>query len=280
VFRVTGYTMEDVAAWQHPSRRQAAWTDAQQRMARLEPLDPPPPPHPISDRVIARLTRPYPHEPYTRLPAALAATADSKAVRPGGSRTPADSTSLAPPPLFGADRAPAPDEIGSATHRVLQHLDFTQPCNTPDVCAQVAEMVDGRFLDERQARAVDADAIAWLMSSDLGALLRQNAKTLRREVPIYAPVPGPADAAAPALDSTDPLDRVMLRGRLDVLLPLGDRCVVVDYKTDAVSADQVADRLALHRPQLAAYARAVEAMTGKPARTLAVFLRPRVICEV
>jgi ATP-dependent exoDNAse (exonuclease V) beta subunit len=72
----------------------------------------------------------------------------------------------------------------------------------------------------------------------------------------------------------------MLRGRLDVLLPLADRCVLVDYKTDAVAPDRVPDRLEAHRPQLAAYAAAVAAMTGKPVRAYAVFLRPRVVCEV
>jgi len=72
----------------------------------------------------------------------------------------------------------------------------------------------------------------------------------------------------------------MLRGRLDVLLPLADRCVLVDYKTDAISPEHAKFRLESHRPQLEEYAGAVAAMTGKPVRAYAVFLRPRVICPV
>jgi hypothetical protein len=45
VFRVTRYSGEDVLAWAPPSRRATAWSDAQARMARLEKLDPPAPPH-------------------------------------------------------------------------------------------------------------------------------------------------------------------------------------------------------------------------------------------
>ena len=141
-------------------------------------------------------------------------------------------------------------------------------------------MVERRLLDRAGAGLVDVGAIAWLAAGDLGQLLRRHASQLRREVPIYASIPPGGADGAPLPPSDDPLDRAMLRGRLDVLLLLADRCVVVDYKTDTVPADQVNSRLDLHRSQLQAYAGAVAAMTGKPVRTLAVFLKARVVCEV
>jgi ATP-dependent helicase/nuclease subunit A len=141
-------------------------------------------------------------------------------------------------------------------------------------------MVDRRLLDPTQSAWVETDAIEWLMSTEVGQLLRTNGKTLRREVPIYASATGASADGAPLPPTSDPLDRVMLRGRLDVLLPLADRCVLVDYKTDAVAPEQVALRLESHRPQLQAYAGAVAAMTGKPVTSYAVFLRPRVVCRV
>jgi ATP-dependent helicase/nuclease subunit A len=254
-------------------------------MARLEPLDAAPAPDAVADEVIARFILPYPYEAYTHVAGALAVTTDAPAT---GAAPLVDSTAvpdvLAPVRLTGARRTPTAAEIGDATHRVLLHLDFTRPCDREDIDAQIATAVERRLLDADQAKVVDADAIVWLVSSEVGQLFRNNAKALRRELPIYAAIPpavpgtsgGPGPGAAPPA----PLDQVMLRGRLDALLPLADRCILVDYKTDAVSAGQVNARLDLHRPQLAAYADAVAAMTGKPVRTVAVFLKPRVICEV
>ena len=271
VFRVTSYSAADVLTWRHPSRRQPEWTEAQARLARLEPSDPAPPRNAAADEVISRLTWSYPPRAYTGVPAALAVTAE--AVKTGG------QAALDPSALIAPDGAATPDEVGAATHLVLQHLDFARPCDWEDVTTQISGMVERGLLDARRAGHVDPDALAWLAVSELGRLLRLKAMTLRREIPIYASVP-PVANGIPMPQSDDPLDRVMLRARLDVLLPLDGRCVLVDYKTDNVSADKVARRLELYRPQLRAYADAVGAMTGKPVQALAVFLGPRVICEV
>jgi ATP-dependent helicase/nuclease subunit A len=262
IFRVTAYAAEDVLAWHHPSRRAAPWTEAQQRMARLEPLDPPPPPHPLAEEVSRRLADSYAFRPYTAVAAAVSVTSAKQ------------SASLRPPPLLPEARRPTGDEIGAATHRLLQHLDFERPCDAADIAAQVSELVDRLLLDTRSAGLVDAGAVAWLMSTEVGVLLRTYAKRLRRELPIYADVP----AAVPGLPaSRDPQDRVMLRGRLDVLVQTDDGCVIVDYKTDAVPPEQVDERVALYRPQVEAYAGAVARMTGRPVRTLVVFLKARVV---
>jgi ATP-dependent helicase/nuclease subunit A len=51
--------------------------------------------------------------------------------------------------------------------------------------------------------------------------------------------------------------------------------VVVDYKTDAVSASALSARVDFYRPQMAAYAAAVEAATSTPvARCVLLFLHP------
>ena len=138
-------------------------------------------------------------------------------------------------------------------------------------------MVDRLLVDSRAAGLVDAGTIEWLISTEVGELLRTHAKRLRRELPIYADV----QPDAPGLPSSaDPLDRVMLRGRIDALVPTGDGCVVIDYKTDSVAADRVSEWLATYRPQLEAYAGAVARMTGRPVRTLVVFLKPRTVVEL
>ena len=261
VFRVTAHDAIDVAAWRHPSQRASGSNERLERLARLEPLDPPPPPHPVADEAARRLTAAYPFEPFTKV-----AAARPMAEAPGGRKP---TAALAKSPLIAASSPPTADEIGTATHRALQHLDFRRPAAREEVAAQLNELVERRLLTRIEADRVDVESLLWLMESEVGALLREHASTARRELPVYAAEPT-AEGAAGA-------DQVMLRGRLDVLIPLPDRSILIDYKTDAVAAEQVAARAQLHLPQARVYASAVERMTGKPAQVLLVFLRPRVI---
>jgi ATP-dependent exoDNAse (exonuclease V) beta subunit len=69
-------------------------------------------------------------------------------------------------------------------------------------------------------------------------------------------------------------DRV-LEGFVDLLYRDDDGLVIVDYKTDAVPMSALDQRVAFYRPQLAAYAAAIQAATGERAvRCILIFLSP------
>ena len=108
-----------------------------------------------------------------------------------------------------------------------------------------------------------------------GELLRTHAAELRRELPVFVASEAPAG-------SSDPQDRVMLRGRIDVLIadaPGG--AVVIDYKTDRIPAEQAPRRAETYALQTEAYRQAVMAITGRPPREmLLVFLHPRVVHRI
>ena len=269
VFRVTAYAAADVAGWEHPSRARPAWTEEQDRLARLQPLDPPPPPNEAADEVVRRLTERYPHCAFASLPAAESMSGN-------------DDESQGAAPLFAGttlrkstvllDRfEPTADEVGTAMHLVLQHLDPRRPCDANDVAAQVRELVDRKLLRSQIAPQVDIEAVCWLMSTPVGRLLREHAGNVRRELHVYA-------AATPR--PSDPMDCVMLRGRIDALIPLARESILIDYKTDFIAPADVAGRAAFYRPQIAAYAQAIRQITAKPVRAYLVFLRPRVLHEV
>ena len=178
------------------------------------------------------------------------------------------------PRFFAESRRQTGAEAGSAVHVALQHLDFSQPCDAADVRRQVAALVDRRLLTAVAAKGVDAEALAWLMTTPVGALLRTHQGALRRELPVFVP----DDDLA--VESSDPMDRPMVRGRIDVLVPTSAGPVLVDYKTDRLSSDEVPGRAALHRVQLAKYRAAVERIVGRPvAGAHLVFLAARVVVE-
>jgi ATP-dependent helicase/nuclease subunit A len=67
----------------------------------------------------------------------------------------------------------------------------------------------------------------------------------------------------------------VLEGVLDLLFRDDDGLVIVDYKTDAVPFSASSARVGFYRPQLAAYAAAIEAAVGETvARCALLFLSP------
>jgi ATP-dependent helicase/nuclease subunit A len=277
---LTWHSDSDVRQLSARAERRATLTDEQMRLASLKPLATAPPMHPQARQVIARLTSAYPHRDFTKLEAARSVGSLSKTGRtaPAGSSpwpepvVPFDIDLPAPRCVLGSARH-SPADIGSATHLVLQHLDFTRPCTLDDLTRQVTTLVSKKLLQAQLADAVDLDSLLWLMTTPVGDLLRRNASVLRRELPVYFPLG--------TSDSKDPFDCVMVRGRADVFIPDRDGSALVDYKTDAVTSETVDARAEFYRAQVAYYRSALSQIIGEPVRKAwLVFLRPRVLKEV
>ena len=73
-----------------------------------------------------------------------------------------------------------------------------------------------------------------------------------------------------------PVGSTVLEGYIDLLVRADDGLVIVDYKTDAVGdGPELEAKVARYRPQLAAYAAALETAVGEPVvRAVLLFLAP------
>jgi ATP-dependent exoDNAse (exonuclease V) beta subunit len=77
------------------------------------------------------------------------------------------------------------------------------------------------------------------------------------------------------------VDDLVIRGQIDLWFEEGADLVVVDYKTDDVSAAQAEDRARDYSMQLRLYAMALERVTGRPpTHAFLHFLRPNRVVEV
>jgi ATP-dependent helicase/nuclease subunit A len=274
-FDVVTHDADAVRQWRGPKQTYEQWTERQAAMARLEPLPETSPsvPDETAQRVIARLTATYRFDAYTQVPASRAATRDeghAAIAYVGGA---AEWLAALPLPRFLAgDCLPSATDKGTATHLVLEHLDYEHTADQAGLRKQIEAMVERDLLTEAQAECVDVASILWLAGSEVGQLLR-DARHARREVPVYLAI----EAEGAANGSSDPLDQVMIRGRLDALVIYGKSVTIIDYKTDAVTAEQVEERAEAYRSQLQTYARAIERITGmKVEAALLAFLTPRV----
>ena len=171
------------------------------------------------------------------------------------------------PDFREAKKPLTPTERGTATHRVLQYLRFTDTETDDAVRTQIAALVRSGYLSERDARAVKVDSVRSLMASALGPRLRnaEQEGTVRREFRFSLLFP------ANRLFGGEVTDEVLLQGVVDCWWEEPDGVVILDYKTDRIPREAVPERTAYYASQLRAYGEAMARITGKPVKERLLF---------
>ena len=210
----------------------------------------------------AKLAWTYPHAAQVELPSKLTAT--QLKGRPLDEEITEEAPRPPRPLAFGRPRFAAeefgltPAQRGTALHLVMQYIDFERAETAEGVAAEIHRLVDQAFLTPQQGEAVDPERIAAFFSSDLGRELMAST-SLRREFKFSILVP-----AADYYQEAEPEEQVLLQGVVDCYFETLEGITVVDFKTDRVTRRTVAERAEEYRPQLTAYSRALEEITGKP----------------
>ena len=165
-------------------------------------------------------------------------------------------------------------EQGIATHLVFQHIDYMAAVDLDSVRGEIARLEAKGILNPRQAKGVDAKQVAQFFMSPAGELMRRGERVLREfKFSLLRPA---GDYFATAADDT-----VLLQGVIDCAVEIDGGWTVIDYKTDGVTADEVAARGAVYASQVQAYSEAMEAITGLPVKkTILYFLKPGISLEI
>lgn len=149
-------------------------------------------------------------------------------------------------------------EKGTAMHLVMQYLDFGCPPEPEAVKDQVKALQERRLLTPQQAEAVDCRALAAFLDSSLAGEIRQSSRVLR-EYRFALLVPASVYVPEGAED-----EEMMLQGVVDCCFETPQGLVVVDFKTDRLQKGEEEARAAVYRPQLEAYAYALEQVLEQP----------------
>jgi ATP-dependent helicase/nuclease subunit A len=149
-------------------------------------------------------------------------------------------------------------EKGTATHLVMQFADFSACTTEEGVRQEIDRLVDREFITQQQADAVRPQTITAFFASELGQRVLM-ASQLVREFKFSMLVP--------ATDYyPDGTGEILLQGVVDCCLVEDDGLTILDFKTDAVTADTVQEKAAYYRGQLDAYAAALERIFEKPVK--------------
>jgi len=166
-------------------------------------------------------------------------------------------TIFSKPAFIEQNRPPSPAERGTATHLVMQYLDFARCTDLLSVEAEIGRLVREGRVPQRLAAAIDAGTIWTFFQSSLGKRVR-DAEKLRREFKFSLLVP-----VADLFDTVDAEEEILLQGVIDCYLDEPDGLVLIDFKTDYVPPGRLEAKAETYQEQMTAYAYALERITGK-----------------
>ena len=221
-----------------------------------------PPDEAAGERLRQNLAFAYPHRGAEALPSKVTATEMKGHADPDE-----DALNLSPRPVrpfrlpdLSGERPLTAAEKGTATHLVLQVMDFAQTATLEQVEGEIRRLEQEHFLSPREAQAVDARAILGLFASPLGKRMLQ-APHMERE--FHFSLLCEAGDFFPGAEG----EQVLLQGVVDCFLEDADGITVIDYKTDRVKTRAEAEaRARAYTGQLRAYAAALRRICQKPVK--------------
>lgn len=165
-------------------------------------------------------------------------------------------------------------DIGTASHLMISRLDLSKPV-TKEIIEKTKEklLADGA-ITEAVAGHIDADSILEFFEGRLGKAALDSKNTVYREWPFTFALP------ASELNNTSD-ETIVVQGIVDLLIKTPGGLLVVDFKTDNVTAENAPQQAELYRRQLSLYGRAAETiLKTKILGKWLYFLKPACAVEV
>jgi len=160
------------------------------------------------------------------------------------------------PGFLDESRPLTPAQVGTATHLVMQYIDFARCRSLEGVKAEIARLKQEERITSQAAEAVDAARIWAFFESPLGQRVL-TAEQLKREFKFS--LLAPAGDFLPGGGE----EEVLLQGVIDCYLEEPDGLVAIDFKTDYVPPGGLQAKAEEYGPQVTAYAYALEKITGR-----------------
>jgi ATP-dependent helicase/nuclease subunit A len=165
-----------------------------------------------------------------------------------------------------ARRGAGAAHAGSVHHTFLELVPLESAGSLPELQQAARRLQEEGLLTEEDANLLDFKALAAFWQSDLGRKVRAQAQFVRRELAFTARFT-PKEIAAITGEPSEPAlegEFIVVQGVADLAVVLPGEVWLVDFKTDAVEADALAERARLYAPQVKLYARALSQIYRRP----------------
>ena len=219
-----------------------------------------------TEDLTAALTWTYPYEAAVSMPSKLTATqlkgrvldqeAAQEGAELGSSREKRQPEGLSRPDFMVRERGLTAAQRGTALHLAMQYLPLEGDHSPETIREELRRLTAEGFLTSQQGEAVPPEVPAAFFASELGRQLLA-AREVHREFKFSILMP--AADYGPGLEG----EEVLLQGVVDCWFDGLEGITVLDFKSDRIRPGGEAARGEEYRPQLEAYSRALERITGR-----------------
>lgn len=158
-------------------------------------------------------------------------------------------------PAFMSDGGITAAERGTATHKIIEFIDFDK---SDDIESEIERLYEWQYISEREAKAVSRNKLKAFFESSLFARIKVS-PLVKREMRFLTEMP--ASASDPTITGDFADEKIIVQGAVDLCFIEDGEVVVVDFKTDRT--DNPDDLIAAYGEQLSIYAAACEKIFEK-----------------
>lgn len=149
-------------------------------------------------------------------------------------------------------------EVGTIVHFVMQHIDLDKVDTEEAILEQIEDMVAKGFISREEAQVVDVKKIRAFFESPIGERMLAS-PAVHREVPFV--LHKRADQVIEGIENID--EKILIQGIIDCYFEEDDHLILLDYKTDFISSDNIEELADKYRKQIEIYKEALEKIKEK-----------------
>lgn len=146
---------------------------------------------------------------------------------------------------------------GVAMHAALQYMDFRMGTSAESVAQEVQRLVQSGVLTQEQGQLVNCRQLAQFFATEIGRKLAAGAECLRE---FKFSILDDGSHYGEGLEG----EQVLLQGVVDCALLEENGITIVDFKTDAVTEQNLSTAVERYRPQVQTYAQALSRIYEQP----------------
>lgn len=219
-------------------------------------------PEEILNKITNSLSFKYPYLAATQAPSKQTATGrkgrqkDEEAWQ--NSEEPRNRAHIWRKPSFAGNRTDAV-AYGNAMHSVMQYIAYHHCNNEDSIQAEIRRLEEVGLITQDQASLVNTAQLAAFFQSELGLLLQKGISHVRE---FKFSILDNGMQYGEGLEQ----EQVLLQGVVDCAIVDSDGITVLDFKTDRVTEDTYLTTAEQYRPQVEAYAQAMERIFELPVK--------------
>ena len=148
---------------------------------------------------------------------------------------------------------------GNAIHSVMQYIPYEKCTDIGSVDAQIKLLAEKGFVTSEAAELANRSQIVSFFQTAIGEKLRSGVDHVRE---FKFSILDDGENYGDGLEG----EKVLLQGVVDCAMVEDDGITILDFKTDAVTAFTIQDKVRQYAPQVSTYAHALEEIFQKPVK--------------